>query len=217
MTDFYRDIKEKKSIAYSARNRKCGSKSKKCSLPSDRMTNKQWKERCGEIMTYQFKPMTWEDFKVMPADLQQLYLDILQDKFSVTGGKLTEMLGTTMMTFRKYCNANNLQPGFKCGRRMTPEEETAFNAFAKWETHGEEEIVSEYTTEESSECYAETTEEVNLDAGTDNKAQVSTMAMTSFHLSFAGNFSRDMLANSMSYIVPKGTKVRVDIRCEILE
>ena len=215
MSDFDYEVMQRKNIAHSAKNRKCGSKSKKCSLPSDRMTNKQWKERCGEVMTYQFKPITWAEFKEMPRDLQQMYLNTLQDKYSVTGTRLTEMLGTTMMTFRKYCVANGLQPGFKCGRRMTTEEEKAFQAFANWEACDEVEIDAGDSLTTTEILQREDVHTWTNDEEIQNDR--SAMAMTSFHLSFAGDFNRDMLANSLSCIIPKGTKVKIDIRCELME
>ena len=39
-------------------------------------------------------------------------------------------------------------------------------------------------------------------------------AIASTHtLSFSGNFSREMVCNSLASILPKGTPVRLDIKC----
>lgn len=62
---FNDDVREKKKLANQARYRKRGSKSKKCNLSSDRLTHKQWLERCGKTVTYNFrKPILWQDFFV---------------------------------------------------------------------------------------------------------------------------------------------------------
>ena len=44
MSDFEYDCWQRKRIAQQAKYRKCGSKSKKCSMSTDHMTQKQWKE-----------------------------------------------------------------------------------------------------------------------------------------------------------------------------
>lgn len=47
MNDFDYDIVQKKRLVASARKQKCGSKSKKCSLPSDNLTAAQLKAKNG--------------------------------------------------------------------------------------------------------------------------------------------------------------------------
>lgn len=70
MTDFDYDVLQKKRLAASARHRVCGSKSKKCTLPSDHLTPAQIKARSGPCMKYQLnQPMDYDTFKSMPADL----------------------------------------------------------------------------------------------------------------------------------------------------
>ena len=49
---FVQDSKEKKAIGRGARHRVRGSKSKRCSLPSDGMTHAQWKRSNGPVITY---------------------------------------------------------------------------------------------------------------------------------------------------------------------
>lgn len=51
MDDFTYDCWQKKQLAQQARHRKRGSKSRKCSLPSDSLTKKQWKERNGKTLS----------------------------------------------------------------------------------------------------------------------------------------------------------------------
>ena len=85
MNDFDYDVMQKKRIANNAARMKRGSKSKKCSLPSDHLTPAQWKKRNGPVNTYRLnQPMDWETFTVLPIDIQQSYIGILQSRFNVT-------------------------------------------------------------------------------------------------------------------------------------
>ena len=71
MNDFDYEVLQKKRLARQAFHKKGGSKSRKCPMSTDRMTRKQWIERCGEVVTYELgKPMGWEAFKQMPVALQ---------------------------------------------------------------------------------------------------------------------------------------------------
>ena len=103
MDDLHYDAMQKKIIARGARARKCGSKSKHCSLPSDRLTAKQWKERCGQVMEYNLsKPMTWAELKSMPEDIQITYLKKLSTNYALSVSTLAEMLGCHPVTARKH-------------------------------------------------------------------------------------------------------------------
>lgn len=59
MNDFEKEVREKKSIASGARHRVNGSKSKRCTLPSDYLTPAQRKKLNGEVYTVNLnKPIT---------------------------------------------------------------------------------------------------------------------------------------------------------------
>ena len=79
MTDeefiFSQTSRERKRIAAGAYHKKGGAKSKKCSLPSDRLTPKQLRGMNSEVETYKLgKPMGWIEFFGMPEDLKLEYL-----------------------------------------------------------------------------------------------------------------------------------------------
>lgn len=94
MTDFEYDVLQKKRIAQNARRRKCGSKSRYCGLPSDRLTPKQWKERNGRCMTMNLnQPMTWEDFSQLSDSMQKEYLQHLIDTYHVGCPAMGKMFG----------------------------------------------------------------------------------------------------------------------------
>ena len=81
--EFNMEVKQKKSAARGAYHKKGGSKSKKCSLPSDNLTPAQKRKLNGPVETYAInRPMSYEAFKAMPTDLQQAHLDYIQNRFA---------------------------------------------------------------------------------------------------------------------------------------
>ena len=92
MNDFDYDALQKKRIAAGARHMKRGSRSKRCSLPSDNLTPAQLKRRNGPVSTYKLDaPMRWDDFKAMPVDLQKQYLTNLVETYGATNEMLGDM------------------------------------------------------------------------------------------------------------------------------
>ena len=92
MNDFDYDALQKKRIAAGARHMKRGSRSKRCSLPSDNLTPAQLKRRNGPVSTYKLDaPMMWDDFKAMPVDLQKQYLTNLVETYGATNEMLGDM------------------------------------------------------------------------------------------------------------------------------
>ena len=92
MNDFDYDALQKKRIAAGARHMKRGSRSKRCSLPSDNLTPAQLKRRNGPVSTYKLdEPMRWDDFKDMPVDLQKQYLTNLVETYGATNEMLGDM------------------------------------------------------------------------------------------------------------------------------
>ena len=84
MKEFYDTVRERKALVPSAAHRVCGSKSKKCSLPSDSLTDAQKRKLSGPVRTYSpTKPCTWDEFKCMPKDIAQEWLDNVQNEFQV--------------------------------------------------------------------------------------------------------------------------------------
>ena len=101
MHDFDYDAMQKKRIARGAMNMKRGSKSKKCSLPSDRLTAAQLRRLNGPVSTYKLdEPMDWKSFKAMPEDLQKQYILNLQNTYLTSDRMLAKMFGATQPTVR---------------------------------------------------------------------------------------------------------------------
>lgn len=100
---FNSDIKDKKKGLSGARGMKRGSKSKKCTLPSDYLTASQKKKLNGEVKTYKMKePITWEEFKSMPREHKETYIDYMVATYHVSAVQLAEMMGVVPNTLGKY-------------------------------------------------------------------------------------------------------------------
>lgn len=100
VNDFDYDCMQKKRIARGAFahiNRKRGG----CSLPSDTLTEKQRKEKNGEVKSYNItRPMPWREFKAMPEDLKREFFRNMQS-FGGTAKWLAEEMNVCDATIRR--------------------------------------------------------------------------------------------------------------------
>ena len=114
MNDFNYDCMQKKRIARGAFahiNRKRGG----CSLPSDTLTEKQRKEKNGEVKSYNItRPMPWHEFKAMPEDLKREFFRNMQS-FGGTAKWLAEDMGVCEATIRR--EAEKVGAPFRRGGR----------------------------------------------------------------------------------------------------
>lgn len=195
MNDFDYDVMIKKRIANSARNRKRGSKSKKCPMSTDHMTHKQWLERCGKTVTYNFsKPMAWQDFCDLPIHIQKEYL-------------------LNLITVTKHCGNEGIGIKFSPGKRMSKDSRAAFEIFCQGNNPVQEE--EEETVVVKKECEAEPVQKQEV-FPIDNSVP-ATMSMAEFTMSFVGGFNRDMIYNSIASMIAAGTQVKLDIKCSIVD
>lgn len=131
MHDFDFDIMEKKRIAQGARARKCGSKSRKCTLPSDYLTAAQKKGLNGKVSTYNLsEPMTYSKFRVMPDDLQKEYLLKLRNEMGASQTAIGEMMQCSYETVRQTLIRHGIPTNTK---RMSFESKLRWNAWLKGE------------------------------------------------------------------------------------
>lgn len=90
---FRQDIREKKAAGRGAFHKKNGSKSKKCTLPSDYLTRKEKMAMSGECKTYDMRKFyTYEEFKTFPDDIQLKYINGLINRYNVTVSMIAEDL-----------------------------------------------------------------------------------------------------------------------------
>lgn len=130
MHDFDYDAMQKKRIARGAAHMKRGSKSKKCTLPSDYLTAAQKRRLNGPVNTYKLdEPMDWESFKAMPEDLQKKYILNLQETYQATDimlGKMFKKADVTIGDIRRKLGVNPI------GKRMMNHDELIIRD-AKWD------------------------------------------------------------------------------------
>lgn len=206
MNDFQYDVYRKKSIAHSATRRKCGSKSKKCNLSTDHMTEKEWKERCGDVMSYNIgKPMTWAEFQRLPKDLKEEYLNNLINKYSANARSMADMFGVNPNTIFRVVKSNELNVKFLKGKHPVGEKAVAFQKFLDGENCLESEEVVENPQEPAEE---EHVEETQSDA-------VKQTKLDSFTMNFSGEVDIDMISNSLRYILGSGRTAKIQIICEL--
>lgn len=210
MNDFDYDVLQRKRLAQQAKYRKNGSKSRKCSLPSDGMTQKQWKERNGEVMTYNLnrlnRPMKWAEFKQLPKDLQVAYISKLRKDYGASTNAIAAMLGVSSCAFRKHMAE-------KCGmdltekQWMTKAQKAAFQEFQIRSTQ------PQAAPEPMSEPEPEAPElEQPEQQPCSNE---SDMRIATFTINFDGRYEGYELLRALSGLVKPGQQVSIEIRCTV--
>lgn len=138
MTDeeyvFQQDVKERKKMKTGAMHRKCGSKSKKCTLPSDYLTPSQKKKLNGEckIMNLNRPLNGLDELRKYSTTLQAEYLRNCIKYYGARKGDLVKMLKTNYATFDSYCKRNNIALVFpKTGHGWNSKMDERWDKFIK--------------------------------------------------------------------------------------
>ncbi len=141
MTEFYDYVREQKQAASGARHRVCGSKSKRCYLPSDHMTQAQWKKKNGEVVSVNLsQPMNWAAFSGMANDLKEEYITKCIADFGCGLSDFSRMFGVHAITVKRHFQKAGINTDcFHSGKRMTKEQRCAFD---KWLGMEEEKPIS---------------------------------------------------------------------------
>ena len=194
MSDFEFEVFERRRLARQAKYKKNGSKSKKCPLSTDGMTERQWKERNGPVMTYNLgKPMKWLEFKQMPIDRQKEYLHKLISTYHVNSTNLGDMFGVQSSTVRKYLAREEINIIFKAGNYMTIEQRKVWEDFL----NENEPNINTMPTPEPEETVVAPVEETVVVP----KERPEKTSMDEFAVTFSGNISIDMVSNSLKYVL----------------
>ena len=120
------DARSKKSSGRGVYSRKRGSKSKSCSLPSDRLTEKQKKEFSGEVKTYNLSVrLSYAEFKQLPPDLMTEYVNRLVRTYGANFSDIAQSMGITSETPRVFRDSHPGFPKFKPGGRSAWTKSTA--------------------------------------------------------------------------------------------
>ena len=91
---FISDVKERKSVARSARSRRThNGKGGRVIMPSDHMTRKEWEAMNGDVKSYKLnEPMSYAEFKALPDDIKKIYIKTLRSKFNVPDKHIAQMM-----------------------------------------------------------------------------------------------------------------------------
>lgn len=201
MSDFEYDCWQRKRIAQQAKYRKCGSKSKKCSMSTDHMTQKQWKERNGKVVTVNLnQPITWDDFKALTASMQEEYLKHMMENYGANATSFAAMFEVQPLTIRRYIQMNKLNIKFPVGHSMSTAQKDAWDELL----HGK-------TSNEDAEVEVEDVPATKLDEA----ASKQSMDMKRFSLCFNGRIDVNMIANSLLHILGDNAVGEVEIVCNL--
>lgn len=109
-TGFDTDVKMKKAIASGAKHRKSGSKSKKCTLPSDNLTIKEKNALNGETHTLNLNhAYAIEDLSVFSKQTQRDYLIYLSKNVCDTFEDFCEFFNLTVSQMKNYMFSVNFK------------------------------------------------------------------------------------------------------------
>lgn len=232
MNDFDYDVMQKKRIAASARRRVCGSKSRYCGLPSDHLTPAQIKARSGPVMTYAMnQPMTYAEFKKMPLDLQQTYLNGLRNRFGCGATNISaDLFGMNKSSLCRYMKAAGLKPVATRGDRMTESDRERWEEWLNTTAENEEEPAKvqlpelEEHTGEPAVTNNDATIEPPIPAPFEEplrgfqllpKKEADPMALTELAATFTGEFNPEAFVRWAAKLpIPEGpVKIRVEVTC----
>lgn len=135
--------RERKGMANSAKKRINGSKSHKCTLPSDHLTPAQQRKLNGPVREYNIvKPMSWADFMAMPKDLQEAHLNYIAQRFRVGAGTISSVVfSLDSSRVPHYCKLHGLNYPVRGGKTS----DATRAAIKAWVT-GEDEITEDEPT-----------------------------------------------------------------------
>lgn len=207
MTDFDYEVKQKKQVARSAKYKVSGKCSKKCSLPTDYMTQKELNKMNGPTISYnRNKPMLLDEFLKLPPVSGQNYIQGLVDTYACNYTTLADMFHCARSTCRRILSADPYSIKFKPGSAMTKEKRELWNKFLGVTEPGEAKTEPEQ-------------EQVEEEKPEPKKAAPTTMKMDEFVLRFSGNLTAEAIANSLRLILGDGAEGTIVIKgsfCESL-
>lgn len=161
------DSIEKKKIAHSSHNHKthCG-KGGRVKFPSDYLSKKELKAMNGEVKSYNLNiPMTWEEFRSMPQDIQVMYIKKLRNEFGVPDKNIAEMMGVTRSSFCKAIKDLGLSMGSAASHESKKwdgtEDQKRFYSWCGFYQKTVEEITEESTEEEAADEESDIYENTN--------------------------------------------------------
>lgn len=116
---FNQDVRDRSRIKSGATHKKNGSKSKKCTFPSDYLSAKEKKKLSGPVVKINMSQpfYDWIEFKKLPPTLQSEYICGLINNYGARACDLAEMFSIKSNTFNNYINRLEPRPRFQHGQR----------------------------------------------------------------------------------------------------
>ena len=205
------DSIEKKKIAHSSHNRKthCG-KGGRVKFPSDYLSKKELKAMNGVVKSYNLnKPMTWEEFRSMPQDLQIMYIKKLRNEFGVPDIVLGKAMGVCKSSFSKAMKDLNLSLGKNAGAKskqwIGSEKSSKFSEY--WNRFKNKEDVVE---EESIGDEAKVVEEMDNPEETSNDYMIDDIDIS--EINYGVGVTVDHIAESEHIAIPTGGRLSFDCK-----
>lgn len=121
---FAEDCKEKKNVANSARHRRShNGRGGRVRFPSDSLTKKEKEAMNGEVKSYKLNaPMTYEEFKAMPKDIQEQYVKLLRKVYCAPWTEIEAMMGCSRCVLSRYMEKNGIHGGERLKRNSFQKE-----------------------------------------------------------------------------------------------
>lgn len=123
MTDekyvYTQDVRDKKITARSARSKRThNGKGGAVRLPSDNITQKEWKAMNGPVESFPMNsPMDWNKFKSLPDDLKAMYIKAIRNKYNAPDRYIADMLGIGISVMANEVKRLGIALGkTRCGR-----------------------------------------------------------------------------------------------------
>lgn len=196
MNDFDYEVKQKKDIARSAAHKVNGVKSRKCTLPTDHMTDSQIRKMNGQEISFNInKPITLDKFKKIPSEVGREYIMHLHEMYGVGNTALAQMFLCTKEYVRQMLSADPYNIKFHRGRQMTYVQRQQWRLFL-----GENEETEEPATPDAANV---------ADAWAGYKEPL--MTMDSFSIRFDGTINVDAVANSLRMMLGNRTDGTIEI------
>ena len=205
------DSIEKKKIAHSSHNRKthCG-KGGRVKFPSDYLSKKELKAMNGDVKSYNLnRPMTWEEFRSMPQDLQIIYIKKLRNEFGVPDIVLGKAMGICKSSFSKAMSDLNLSLGRSAGAKGKQwlDSEKSLKFFEYWNRFKNKEDVVE---EDSVGDEAKVVEEMDNPEVKSNDYMIDNIDIS--EINYGVGVTVDHVAEPEHISIPTGGRLSFDCR-----
>ena len=178
-------------------------------MSTDYMTQKQWKERNGKVVSVSFdKPTTWTNFKELSKGTQEEYLRHLAETYNANATNLAEMFGMSVATIRRYIQSAGLAIEFRVGHSMNAEQRSAWERFL----HSAQDYIVDGCTIEKDNIAL--TDEMSVSSV---ESVPALMKMSEFSICFTGPINVEMVANSLKHILGDAANGEVRVVCKLTE